>query len=216
MSGLMMSSLFVATPVAAEEEETDSCFLLCTPELNLEPTLSIGNLIAAPRIEDVATGQSRRLVADPVFQVTLSLGIPTELPFVELTFETIVTPFGDDNALEFEAELNLIFLWKEWTDGWIGAHFDIIDQLSPRARPGGSSAYTHKLDLELDVAFYVFNWLPPPNWLRHVSAEASFDYLATGLPRQGDVIDGERYLDDATGWSLSLLIVVPLAPIERS
>lgn len=199
----------------AQEPEGTSCTVLCTPELNFEPTLSLGDLIAAPRVEDVATGQRRRLGVDPVFQATLSLGIPTELPYVELTLETIFTPFVDDNALEFEAELNLVFLRKEWTAGWVKAHFDIIDQLSPRARPGGTSAYTHKLDLELDVALYVFNWVAPPSWLRDVSVEASFDYLATGLPRRGDVIDGERYIDDASGWSLSLLVVLPLAPLER-
>lgn len=187
---------------AAQEPEGTSCTVLCTPERNFEPTLSLGDLIAAPRVEDVATGQRRRLGVDPVFQATLSLGIPTELPYVELTLETIFTPFVDDNALEFEAELNLVFLRKEWTAGWVGAHFDIIDQLSPRARPGGTRAYTHKLDLELDVALYVFNWVAPPSWLRDVSVEASFDYLATGLPRRGDVVDGERYLDDASGWSL--------------
>lgn len=200
---------------AEQEPEQTSCTVLCTPELNFEPTLSLGDLIGAPRVEDVATGQRRRPGVDPVFQATLSLGIPTELPYIELTFETIFTPFTYDNALEFEAELNLVFLQKDWTDGWVGAHFDIIDQLSPRARPGGASAYTHKLDLELDVALYVFNWVAPPSWLRDVSVEASFDYLATGLPRRGDVIDGERYMGDASGWSLSLLVVLPLAPLER-
>jgi hypothetical protein len=100
---------------------------------------------------------------NPVVQATLSLGIPTELPYVELTLETIFTPFVDDNALEFKVELNLVFLRKEWTAGWVKAHFDIIDQLSPRARPGGTSAYTHKLDVEPDVALYVFNWVAPPS-----------------------------------------------------
>jgi hypothetical protein len=41
------------------------------------------------------------------------------------------------------------------------------------------------------------------------------DYLATGLPRQGDVVERQRYLDDASGWSLSLLVVLPLAPLQR-
>lgn len=200
----------------AQTMEENRCRVLCAPELNLEPTLSIGNLIAAPHVEDVATGERRRLAVDSAFQAALSLGIPTRLPYLELTLETILTPFTDDNALELEAELNFVFLRKERTAGWVEAHFDVVDQLSPRARPGDSSTYTHKLDLELDVAFYVFNRLPPPNRLRNVSVEVSFDYLATGLPRRGDVLDGERYLDDASGWSLSLLVVLPLAPLERS
>lgn len=200
---------------AAQEPEETSCTVFCTPELNFEPTLSLNDLIAAPWVEDVATGQRRRLGVDPVFQATLSLGIPTELPYVELTLETIFTPFVDDTPWSSKPSSISSFFRKEWTAGWVGAHFDIIDQLSPRARPGGGRTYTHKLDLELDVALYVFNWVTPPSWLHDVSVEASFDYLATGLPRRGDVIDGERYLDDASGWSLSLLVVLPLAPLER-
>lgn len=80
-------------------------------------------------------------------------------------------------------------------------------------RPHSTTAYTHKLDLELDTALHVFNWLPEGRWLRGVELETSLDYLATGLPRKGDVFpDGSRYLDDASGWSISFVIVLPVAP----
>jgi hypothetical protein len=65
------------------------------------------------------------------------------------------------------------------------------------------------------VALHLFNWMPSTDWLHHAAFEASFDYLATGLPRRGDAIDGKLYLDDASGWSLSLLVVIPLAPLDR-
>ena len=43
--------------------------------------------------------------------------------------------------------------------------------------------------------------------------ETSLDYLATGLPHKGDVFsDGTRYLDDASHWSFSFVIVIPIAP----
>jgi hypothetical protein len=43
--------------------------------------------------------------------------------------------------------------------------------------------------------------------------ETLLDYLATGLPRAGDVFpDGRRYLDDASHWSISFVIVLPVAP----
>jgi len=51
------------------------------------------------------------------------------------------------------------------------------------------------------------------NWLRNIEFEASLDYLATGLPRRGDVIDGQLYLEDARGWSVSFLLVMPLASL---
>jgi hypothetical protein len=46
-----------------------------------------------------------------------------------------------------------------------------------------------------------------------VEAEVSLDYLATGLPQAGDLVGDERYLDDASPWSLSFVFVFPLAPL---
>jgi hypothetical protein len=48
-------------------------------------------------------------------------------------------------------------------------------------------------------------------WVAGIELEGSFDYLATGLPRAGDVLGDEIYLDDASPWSLSLVLVLPLA-----
>ncbi len=59
----------------------------------------------------------------------------------------------------------------------------------------------------------VFNWLPEDNWLKDVELEGSLDYVATGLPRAGDVIGNERFLDDASPWSFSLVFVLPVAPL---
>jgi len=48
---------------------------------------------------------------------------------------------------------------------------------------------------------------------KRVEFETSLDYLATGLPRKGDVFpDGTHYLDDASHWSLSFVFVIPVAP----
>ena len=58
----------------------------------------------------------------------------------------------------------------------------------------------------------MFNRLPQGNWLRNVEAEVSLDYVATGLPKAGDVVAGERFLDNASPWSLSFVFVFPLAP----
>lgn len=200
---------------AQEGEAGGGCVVLCTPELDLEPTLTVENLFARPRVEDVSSGDITRLEQGLGLEVILALGVPTELPYVGLTLEAIFKPFVDDNDLEFEGELNLIFLRPERTAGWVEGHFDIVDQFSPAERPGTEAAYTHKLDFELDLALSAFNWLPSEHWLRHVGVEASFDYLATGLPRRGDVVDGRRFLADASGWSLSLLLVVPIAPLNR-
>lgn len=201
-------AVLVLLPAAARADE--KCVVLCGPELKLEPTLSIGNLVGT-RVEDIATGQTRKLAAAAGFELIFAVGIPTQSPRVELTLEAVF-PIPNTQP-EIEAELNLILVTDEMTGGWLGVHVDIVDQLSPGKRPGAESSYTHKLDLELDVAFSVFRWLPEHHWLRNFEIEASLDYLATGLPKQGDVLDGERYLDDAKGWSVSFLVVLPLAPL---
>ena len=51
--------------------------------------------------------------------------------------------------------------------------------------------------------------------MKDVELEGSLDYVATGLPRAGDVIGNERFLDDASPWSFSLVFVLPLAPLPH-
>ena len=57
------------------------------------------------------------------------------------------------------------------------------------------------------------NRLPERHWLRNVELEVSLDYVATGLPKAGDILGGERFLQKASPWSISFVMVVPLAPL---
>ena len=95
----------------------------------------------------------------------------------------------------------------------MSSHVDVVDQFSAGETPRAGSVYTHKLDFEWDTAFHVFNRLPQGHWLRNVEAEVSLDYLASGLPKAGDVVRNERFVDNASPWSLSFVMVVPLAPL---
>ena len=149
-----------------------------------------------------------------------------------LTLEAIFIPFGEtsnhpsrarpptrrqddapDNGLEIEAEFNFNLFSIEQTGGWVSSHFDVVDKFSPGETPRAGSVYTHKLNFEWDTAFHVFNRLPKGQWLRNVEAEVSLDYVATGLAKAGDVVNGERFLDKASPWSLSFVFVFPLAPL---
>jgi hypothetical protein len=188
------------------------CVLFCAPELKIEPTWSIENLFSRPRIE--TGGQVERAPRERVFEVIFAVDIPTTIPRIGTTFEAAFSPFAADNSVDLEVELNVDLFGTEQTGGWISSHFDIVDQFGPAERPGASKAFTHKLDFEWDTAFHVFSRLPEGHWLRNVEAEISLDYLATGLPKAGDVIDGERFLDDARPWSLSFVVVIPLAPLK--
>ena len=215
------SVALVAYPAAPQAvlyaQEHDQCAFLCAPELKIEPTFTIENLFNPARVETIEDGvtiQTMRQGRDRVFELVVAANVPTEIPRVGFTFEAIFSPFGDDTEVELELELNLTWLESEQTGGWVESHFDIIDKFSLAERPTDTSAYTHKLNFELDTAVFLFNALPEDNWLRNVELEGSLDYVTTGLPRVGDVVGNERFLDDASPWSFSLVFVFPLAPLS--
>jgi hypothetical protein len=210
---------------------------LCAPELKIEPTITIEPIFRSPTVEDLEHGEvvaRKRPTTEAVFELALALSIPTEIPRIGFTFETIFIPSGDvgvnpftgtvaeqlgrqslrGNEMEVELELNLSVLEPDQTGGWIDSHIDIVDKISAAERPSDSSSYTHKLNFEWDTALLLFKWLSEDNWLRNVEIEGSLDYVATGLPRAGDVLGGtERFVSDDSPWSFSLVFVFPLVPL---
>jgi hypothetical protein len=198
------------TPAWAQEQAT--CHALCAPEFHVEPTITFTNVFGAPRItggDGIVTREPR----ETEFEVILSLGLPTRVRWLEFTVEAIFLPFERDSTPELEFETNFIWLPGARTRGWVSSHFDVVDKFSPAERPTDRRAYTHKFNLELDTSVSIFNWLREGCWLRGVELEGSLDYVATGLPKAGDVIDGRRYLDTASPWSFSLVFVLPVAPL---
>jgi hypothetical protein len=187
------------------------CRVLCTPRLKVEPTVTFTNLFGSPRIvgEQETPTRERRATE---FEVIVSVGLPTRAPWLEFTVEAIFLPFDRDSTPELEFETNFIWLPPERTRGWVSSHFDIVDKFSAAERPTDRRAYTHKLNFELDTSLAVFNWLPNGRWLKGVELEGSLDYVATGLPRTGDRIDGIRLLEKASPWSFSIVFVLPIAP----
>ena len=202
----------VLLPAPALAQSEPRCAFLCSPEFKIEPTWTVENLFAPPRI--AAEGTVVRASRETIFEVIFALDVPTSIPHIGMTFEAAFSPFHDDNTVDLETELNIILFETEQTKGWVSSHVDIVDQFSPAERPGETRSYTHKLDFEWDTAFHVFSRLPDGHWLRNVEAEISLDYLATGLPKAGDTIDDERFLDNASPWSLSFVMVIPLAPLK--
>jgi hypothetical protein len=179
--------------------------------LKVEPTVTFTNLFGSPRIvgEQGTITRERR---EAEFEVIVSIGLPTRAPWLEFTVEAIFLPFDRESTPELEFETNFIWLPAARTRGWVSSHFDIVDKLSPAERPTDRSAYTHKLNFELDTSVSVFNWLPEGRWLRGVELEGSLDYVATGLRRAGDRTDNIRFLDKASPWSFSIVFVLPIAP----
>jgi len=221
--------LSISTSAAAQNEPR--CVVLCAPELKVEPTWTIEHLASRPRIE--SNGQVERALRETVFELIFALDVPTTIPRLGFTLEAIFVPFGGiavhpftgapasqagreeirDNGIEIETEVNFDLFDTDRTGGWVSSHVDVVDKFSPGETPRAGSVYTHKLNFEWDTAFHVFNRLPSGHWLRNVEFEVSLDYVATGLPKAGDRIGNERFLDRASPWSLSFVTVIPLAPL---
>lgn len=206
----MIAAVLYAVSTAFAQEQTE-CRLFCGPEFHVEPTVTFGNLLQRPRIvrED---GTSTREARETDLEVILSIGLPTRIRWLEFTVEAIFLPFRPDSTPELEFETNFIWLRGERRRGWISSHFDVVDKFSSSERPNDSRAYTHKLNFELDTAVAIFNWLPDGRWLKGVEVEGSLDYVTTGLPKRGDLIDGRRFADNASPWSFSVVFVLPVAP----
>lgn len=205
---LTCACLLMASQAAAQSD----CRVLCDVQFQIEPTFTIENLANRHRMT-TSDGVTERAMRESVFETVLAVAISTRLPRFGMTVEAIAAPFSDENAVELEFEANFHILTESASRGWVTSHFDVVDQFSEAERPLSKRAYTHKLDFELDTALHLFHFLPEGRWLRGVEFETSLDYLATGLPKKGDVFDdGSTYLDNASRWSLSLVIVVPVAP----
>src|SRR6185436_19494884 len=140
-----------AVPASAQTQN-DKCFFLCAPTFKVEPTITWENLIKRPQtatIDDDGKTLVEELERERVFETVFALDIPTTVPRVSFTFETIVKPFVKGASPELETELNLHWLPSDDTGGWVGSHFDIVDKYSPGARPDMLDLYTHKLNFEL-------------------------------------------------------------------
>ena len=182
------------------QSEAKSFELFGPIELKFEPTMTFENLGKQARILS-QTGSSApetiQTSSEAVFEMALAFGIPTFIPRIDFTFETIWKPFAKtsenlftgqssnsvgseikDNLPGIETEINFSLFTFQETNGWVGAHFDVVDKYSPAQRPDDQKLYTHKLNLELDVAFAIFKWLKNESWLSEVELEGSFDYMA--------------------------------------
>ena len=196
-----------ASQVTAQDQS--ACQVLCAPEFGVEPTVT--STFGAARIAQ-PDGTTGRDPDETDFEVVLSLDLPTRIPWLGFTIEGSLEPFDLESTPELEFEMNVTWLASNRTGGWLSSHVDLVDDFSPAARPTDRRAYTHKLNFEFAASAAIFNWLPKDRWLRGVEVEGSLDYIATGLPKTGDIIDGVRYIDRASPWSFSFVVAVPIAP----
>lgn len=209
---LIVAFAVALCPAMVSAQGSNPCRAVCELEWKVEPTFTIEHLAQRHRVV-TPDGVTERVNRERVFETVLAVDMATRIRRLGVTIESILSPFSDDNSVELEFEANLEWLTESMSRGWVTSHFDIVNQLSPAERPGAKRAYTPKLDFELDTAFHLFNGLAEDRWLRGVELETSLDYLASGIPKRGDVFpDGARFLDDASRWSFSFVFVIPVAP----
>jgi hypothetical protein len=202
-SYVVIGLLLTVDPAAGQTKE--ACRLFCAPQFLVEPTITVENLLRAPRVI-TARGEEKQVTRETVLEIILAMDLPTRVPRLGVTVEAIFPIRRVDNAVEAELEMNVDLMR---TGGWVSSHVDVVDKFSPAERPTDRGAYTHKLNFEWDTAFAVFRRLREGHWLRSVELEASLDYVATGLPKRGDQFDGETLVTDSSPWSLSLVTVIP-------
>jgi hypothetical protein len=198
---------FGAPPASAEEPR---CAFLCAPEFKAEPTITFGNVFGRARLAGDGTNARQPRGVD--FELILATDVPTRVSWLGFSAEAIFLPFDADATPELEFEAKFYWLPASRTRGWVSSHVDVVDKFSPNEKPNVHRAYTHKLNLELDTSVAPFARLPEGRWLRGVEVEVSLDYVATGLPRAGDETDDGRLLGSASPWSISLVVVLPIAP----
>jgi hypothetical protein len=222
-------------PRSPADDREPHCRIVCTPALSLMPALLRTHLRGGPLVRSDATNAVRRLPSSSAMEIIVAVAAPTAVPRVSV-FGSVQwlpnasaqrNPFtlytaselGEQvraNAPTATAGVSVSLITASATSGWLDVAGNVGDLFSQAARPGDASAYTHKLDLELATHLHAFDWIPARTYLHRASLFGILDYIATGLPREGDEVPlGRRFLSDARPLALIAGISFPLTPSAR-
>lgn len=222
-------------PLALPAQAGKHCAVLCAPTVTLMPAVLRTHIVAAPRVETVATGVRHQLPGTSSFELIVAAAAPTALPRLSVygsvqwlpNATTSRNPFTlytaselgtgvRANAPTWSAGASLSVLPATETAGWLDAAVNVADLFSQAARPEDKSSYTHKLDLELLTHVHPFAAGPPTMWLHRVAVFAILDYVATGLPRAGDEVPvGRRFVSAARPLALVAGLALPITPSAK-
>lgn len=217
---------------AAAQED---CDVICTPSVSIQPSIQTVNFLSPATVRILPSGEERELEMESYFSMIVATSMPTALPRTSLDMELIWTPFAntnqnpyteytansldvdavDANSLTVQWGVSYKLLTFKQTGGIYATSLKVLDQVSPAAQPDDTRSYTHKLQLEWAGSWGIFKWLPKNYWLRNVTLSTSLQYVATGLPEEGDEVpkNGQVYLQDASPWAFFAGLSLPLAPL---
>ena len=111
---LLVLGFVVLPALPASAQSAARCRMLCPHEFNVEPTISIDNVFARPRIAD-AQGTIARERREAELEVIFSFGLPTRVAWLEFTAEASVVPFDREATPELEFEANFTWLPSDRT-----------------------------------------------------------------------------------------------------
>lgn len=231
-----LAALVVATvaPIVSTAAQAP-CHSICAPTLLFRAGAIRSHVFGGPTVTDLATGATHTLASRTNLQLQFLLTAATLVPrtHVNLAVQWLpnaratTNPFTEYSATDegstihantpsVAMNVSVDAITPKETAGWLGVSGYAGDLFSTASRPGDNSDYTHKLDVGVAGTFDIFNWLPPTDWAHDaVSAYAILDYVATGLPRAGDVVPkGVRRFDTAARPAALIAgIAVRLAPL---
>lgn len=203
---------------AAAASAQTPCHSVCAPQLLFRAGAIRSHIFGGPTVTDLTTGTTRTLASRTNLQLQFLLSAATLFPrtHVNLAVQWLpnaratTNPFTEYSASDegstihantpsVAMNVSVDALTAKQTGGWGGLSGYAGDLFSTASQPGDNSDYTHKLDLGLAGSLNIFHWLPQGDWLHDaVSAYAILDYVATGLPKAGDVVPkGVRRFDTA-------------------
>lgn len=226
-------ALLAVAPAAARAQE--ACSSICSPQLFIRPGLIRSHVFGGPTVTHLPDGQVSRIPSRTSFQMQLLASATTLIPRTHLNMavqwlpnaSASANPFTEytaaDEGTGIKANTASVALnasvdavTAKETGGWLGIAGYAGDLFSPAARPGDRSDYTHKLDVGAVATLDVLSWLPASSYWHDVSAYVILDYVATGLPKAGDVVPkGVRRFDtDARPAALLAGLSFRIAPIR--
>ena len=228
------AAVAITAPNAAHAQSR--CPNICSPQVVLRPGILRSHLLGGPRVTSLTTGVEHTVQPSTNLQLQLLVTATTAIPRTSLNLavqwlpnaSAASNPFTEytasdegtgirSNTPSLALNASFDFVPAAQTSGWFSLSGYAGDLFSAAARPDDRSAYTHKLDLGVSANLNPFNGLPRTTWLHAVSAFALIDYVATGLPRAGDVVPKNVRRFDTNARPAALLggLSLPLVPLKK-
>jgi hypothetical protein len=210
--------------------------ILCAPSVVVEPAVNRSHLFGGPAVRSLINGSESRLPSQSNLELLFVVAAPTRIPltsvfaslqwlpnasaranpFTEYTASELGSPAVRANMPSVSVGASVDAVSAAITHGWGTVAPYVADLFSNAARPDDRSAYTHKLDVGVNLGVGILNWLSPNAWLRNVKGFVILDDVLTGLPHAGDdVPQGERvFLTAARPATLIAGVSIPVAPLK--